>query len=160
MSFLQPYSLAIFLTIGTTLLLLTIFSIFNKKTYFTVPNDVVSEKEQINLLLFNLLLFISLTISIKMIFQEEIKTMPSFLTTSLISLFISYWIIEISLRIFHSKYKELKKGSNPKNLYNFSELKLSSSSKTNHSHSYLLHFIIKQNQTTSNNVLKAANLPW
>jgi len=110
MNLLRPYSWEVFLGIGTILLLLTIFSVFNKKTYFTVPNDVIPEKEQINLLLFNLLLFISLTISIKMICQEEIKTMPSFLIISLISLFVSYWIIEIFLRIFKSNYKKFKKG--------------------------------------------------
>ncbi|MBL4669515.1 MAG: hypothetical protein JKY30_09675 [Flavobacteriales bacterium] len=90
-------------------LLLYVFTIFNKRVYFKVEDEIISEKSRLNLLGLNFLLLVIFVVSVKMLSGELIDDFISFAALFLGSLFVSYWMVEFSVRLIYSKYKDFKK---------------------------------------------------
>lgn len=97
-------------TIGFVIIVLALYllTIFNKKVYFKAKDEIIPEKSRLNLLGLNLVIFILMTVGLKMLFSEYINSLVSFVSLSLGSLYTAYWIVEIYVRLTNPKYKKEK----------------------------------------------------
>ncbi len=109
MRFLSPYHEEIilgFVIVGISLYFLTIF---NKRVYFKASDEIIAEGTRLTYLGANLVLFLVIVVLLKILLEDYINSFVRFLILSLISLYFSYWLVEIYVRIITPKYKRKNK---------------------------------------------------